>query len=175
MKSTKQTHHVGTLLTFVGVGAGACAHSAPVDAPKPAAESRPALGREDLDRRAIRAAVRAITEGVDGRRWTQVQAAFAERVVLDYGVPELLLPEEIVARWKPLLSAFDRTHHRLGEEQVSFLPPDRARIEAPFEAEHELRGAEGGAKWTLTGRYELEAIRTPEGWKITRGERERQR
>lgn len=123
---------------------------------------------EERDRQDLREVIHAICDGVDRRRWAQVQAAFAERVVLDYGTPELLAPEEIVGRWRPLLSAFDRTEHRLGEADLRLLERDRARVEVPFEAEHELRGAAGGDAWTLAGRYELEALRGPAGWRVSR-------
>ncbi|WP_394838659.1 alpha/beta fold hydrolase [Pendulispora rubella] len=117
---------------------------------------------------AIAATIESIAHNVDRRRWEEVQNAFAARVVLDYGSPDLLLPEDIVARWKPLLSAFDATEHALSNVSIAWVDADLARVKSTFRATHQLRGAEGGDTWVLTGRYDHELVRTARGWKVSR-------
>ena len=120
------------------------------------------------DRAAINETVHNIARGADLRQWETVRASFASRVVLDYGTPELLTPDEIVTRWQPLLSAFDSTQHVLRDDRIEFLEPARARVHSDFQATHHLAGAAGGDIWTLTGRYEYELVREGSGWKVSR-------
>jgi pimeloyl-ACP methyl ester carboxylesterase len=125
-----------------------------------------ALGAE---RDALGAVIRAVAVGVDSRNWTAVHDAFASRVVLDYGIPELLTPAEIVGRWQPLFARLDRTQHEMTIVEIRSLDGgERAKVTSTFVAEHVLTAAEGGDRWTLSGRYEHELIRTVSGWKITR-------
>jgi ketosteroid isomerase-like protein len=130
-----------------------------------AMESKPNPSR---DRAAIVETVENVARGADLRQWQTVEAAFAARVVLDYGTPELLTPQEIVSRWKPLLSAFDETQHVLRDIQVTFPEGTRARVSSAFQATHHLEGVAGGSLWTLEGRYEHELSKTDTGWQITR-------
>jgi uncharacterized protein len=116
------------------------------------------------DQEKIVEAVQSLARGVDQRDWQSVRALFAPRVVLDYGVPELLDPAEVVARWQPLLGAFDRTEHRIARSDVELVEPDRARVSSGFEATHDL----GGERWTLAGRWEHELVLDGDGWSITR-------
>jgi pimeloyl-ACP methyl ester carboxylesterase len=120
------------------------------------------------DRAAIGKTIHDIGRAVDLQQWEIVRASFASRVVLDYGTPELLTPDEIVARWRPLLSAFDSTQHVITDEHIELVEPTRARARARFEATHHLRGAPGGELWTLSGNYEWEVIEEPSGWKVSR-------
>jgi fermentation-respiration switch protein FrsA (DUF1100 family) len=134
-----------------------------------ASQSAPTRREADAVRAALSAVVRAVVSGADARNWTAVQDAFAPRVVLDYGIPELLTPAEIVARWQPLFAQLDRTQHELTIGEVRSLDGgERAKVASTFVAEHVLTAAEGGDRWTLSGRYEHELIRTVSGWKITR-------
>ncbi len=112
----------------------------------------------------VTSVIEEMAEAVDERLWDRVETYFASRVVLDYGVPELLTPADIVARWRPLLTAFDRTHHVIEDLTVRFEPVDRARLEARFRADHEL----AGVRWRLRGRYESELVLVDSEWKITR-------
>jgi hypothetical protein len=93
---------------------------------------------------AITDAILAIARGADRRDWDEVATAFAGRVVLDYGTPERLTPAEIVARWQPLLEAFDATQHQLSELAIR-ATGDRATATSRFLATHVLAGAGAGA------------------------------
>jgi pimeloyl-ACP methyl ester carboxylesterase len=120
------------------------------------------------DRAAIDETIHNIGRAADLRQWETVRASFASRVVLDYGTPELLTPDEIIARWQPLLSAFDSTEHIVSDVQIELVEPARALARASFRATHHLRGAPGGELWTLSGRYEWEVLEESSGWKVSR-------
>ncbi len=122
----------------------------------------------EKDKAAILETLHAITRGADERRWDMARDAFAPRVVLDYGVPELLRPDEIVGAWEPLFAGFDRTKHEIQNAEVRFVEPDRAQVTSSFVADHWLAGAPGGDHWRLTGRYEFELVRNTDGWKVSR-------
>lgn len=160
-RRTLATALMGTLV------AGSCAatHNMTGTAKESAMENK---ANDEQDRAAIIETVESVARGADRRQWQMVQAAFAGRVVLDYGTPDLLTPEEIVARWRPLLSAFDNTQHVIRDVQVTFQEPERARVSSRFQATHHLDGVAGGAIWILEGRYEHELVKTPAGWRISR-------
>ncbi|WP_437517745.1 nuclear transport factor 2 family protein [Sorangium sp. So ce1099] len=159
--------HQGARIALGAAAAALIACASPTGAVHPGAQEVP-VQNATRDRAAVMETIHNVARGADLRQWDTVRAAFAERVVLDYGVPELLTPEEIISRWQPLLSAFDSTQHVVREEQVSFVEPDLARVRSRFQAAHHLAGAAGGELWSLGGRYEHELARTPSGWKVTR-------
>ena len=121
----------------------------------------------DRDRAAITETVQTIARSADLHQWDAVRAAFAEIVALDYGTPETLSPDDVIVRWRPLLSAFDATQHVVRELAID-LDGNRARVTSRFQATHVLRGTPGGDVWTLAGRYEHDLARTADGWKVTR-------
>jgi len=108
-----------------------------------------------------------ITQEADKRNWGAMRESFAPRVVLDYGTPELLTPEEIVARWKPLLSEFDQTEHSVLIDGVRN-DPESARVSATFRASHRMDRVAGGDEWVLNGRYDYELMQLGGSWKVTR-------
>ncbi len=91
----------------------------------------------------------------DERKWQELSRIFSTKVVLDYGYPELLSPQEIISRWQPLLSAFDTTQHQISQIQVTE-KDGRILADSRFLATHTLKGVPGGDRWTLEGRYEYE-------------------
>jgi ketosteroid isomerase-like protein len=115
------------------------------------------------DESAIRDTVLAVARGADLHQWDAVRAAFADAVELDYGAPEHVSPREIVARWQPLLSAFESTHHVISDIAV-VVTGDHADVRSRFEATHVMNHD----RWVLTGRYEHALVRSSTGWKITR-------
>jgi uncharacterized protein len=125
------------------------------------------LTGEARDQAAIRSVMEAVAHGADLRQWLAVQAAFATPVELDYGTPEHLTREQVVARWRPLLGAFDATRHEVTDVAVC-IEGDSATASSRFEATHLLRGVANGEVWTLAGSYEHAFVRTSEGWVITR-------
>jgi ketosteroid isomerase-like protein len=119
------------------------------------------------DEEAVAEALAAIARGADLHQWELVRAAFADEVELDYGTPERLSPDDIVARWRPLLEGFDATQHALADVEPR-VAGDRATATCRFRATHVLHGGIGGDAWVLEGRYEHALVHTPTGWKVTR-------
>lgn len=119
------------------------------------------------DRAAITETVEVIARAADLHQWDAVRAAFGEQVELDYGTPEQLTPDVIVARWQPLLEAFDATQHVIHDLRIE-VHGDRATATSRFQATHVLRGAANGDVWTLAGRYEHALVRGHTGWRVTR-------
>lgn len=156
---------LAAVLVAAAIGPVACAPAAPPEPDHPA--QKDSMNHTQRDRAAITSTIEAIATGADLHQWDAVHASFAPEVELDYGTPERLTPEQIVARWRPLLSAFDATQHVLSDVEVT-VEGDRASARSRFQATHLLRGAPGGEVWTLAGRYEHDLTRGPAGWKVTR-------
>ncbi len=114
------------------------------------------------DRAAITETITTIAASADVHAWAQVRAAFADVVLLDYGTPERLSSDAIIARWRPLLQAFDATQHQLRGVTVR-VTGDSATASASFQATHSM----GHAIWILTGQYEYALQRSPLGWVVT--------
>ena len=119
------------------------------------------------DRAAVLATIHLIAAAADLRQWALVRSCFATEVVLDYGAPEVLTPEAIIQRWRPLLSAFDATEHLITQTDVVIAGAD-ASITSHFKATHLLRGQAGGDIWRLSGRYYHQLYQTSDGWLVTR-------
>jgi ketosteroid isomerase-like protein len=155
----------GAVMAIV-LGVTACSRST-IHAPLERFMETIETGSLARDRSAITESIEAIARGADLHQWDAVRAAFAEQVELDYGTPEQLTPEVIVARWQPLLEAFDATQHIIQDLRIK-VDGDRATGTSRFQATHVLRGSAGGDVWTLAGRYEHSLVRGPTGWKVTR-------
>jgi ketosteroid isomerase-like protein len=151
---------------LVLAGLAACAHGAA--SPDTNTHQETPMDTTTRDHAAILETIHTIARGADLRQWDLVRASFATRVELDYGAPELLTPDEIVARWQPLLSAFDSTQHLMRDERVERVDEARARVRSTFQATHHLAGAPGGALWTLSGAYEHELVKQAAGWKVSK-------
>jgi ketosteroid isomerase-like protein len=115
---------------------------------------------------AVEDVVASIGRGADLHQWALVRAAFADEVELDYGTPERLAPDAIVARWQSLLEAFDATQHAIADVEPR-VEGDRATATSRFQATHVLHAGVGGDVWVLAGRYEHALVRTATGWKVT--------
>ena len=150
-------YRVGWMVIGCLIGLAAC---------RPAVVLEPSGGEQmsgDRDE-GIRRVVGDVGRAADEQRWELAIAAFAPRVVLDYGVPELLAPDEIVARWAPMFAQFDETRHTISDLEVQHPEPDRALVASTFVAVHRMDDQE----WTLGGRYVYELVWTDGAWKITR-------
>lgn len=103
----------------------------------------------------------------DQRGWQELSNLFSTKVLLDYGYPELLSPREILDRWQPLLSTFDKTQHQLSQIRVRE-QNGRILADSRFSATHTLKGVPGGDEWILKGRYEYELENQNGTFKIMR-------
>jgi hypothetical protein len=108
-----------------------------------------------FDANAAKQVVSNVASLADQRKWQDLSRLFSTKVVLDYGYPELLSPQEIIDRWQPLLSTFDTTDHQISQIQVK-QKDGRILADSLFLATHTLKGVPGGEQWTLAGRYEYE-------------------
>lgn len=161
MKGTFRNHILTALVSGAALllAAAAQAASTPLQEPQ-------AMTQNTRDLAAITETIENISRGADLHQWDSVRASFAGKVLLDYGSPETLSPTDIIARWQPLLEAFDVTQHAVSDVQIK-VEGDRASVRSAFIATHVLRGVAGGEVWTLPGRYTHELQRGVEGWKVT--------
>jgi hypothetical protein len=112
----------------------------------------------------------------DQRRWDLVEAAFAEKTVIDYrshgtaaagqSEPQALTPKEIVMAWQTQLPGYLHTQHLVTNSVVT-VDGTRATAKSQVYATHFLPNEKGDDYWTFVGFYEHELQRTPAGWKIT--------
>ncbi len=107
----------------------------------------------------------------DQRDWTQTEALFNDRVILDYasmnGHPAReLTPSDIIETWKEILPGFSTTHHQLGNF-MCHIKNDSAHVFCYGTASHFLEDKQGNV-WTVVGSYDFDLTRSKEGsWKIT--------
>ncbi|OLF17178.1 nuclear transport factor 2 family protein [Actinophytocola xanthii] len=100
---------------------------------------------------------------------------FTDPLTLDFesvaGIPPMTLPladylESVRAAFAPFVA----THHAITGHVID-LEGDTARIHAHVRAEHwlpeDLAGA-GANRWLVVGFYDNEAVRTAEGWRLSR-------
>jgi hypothetical protein len=112
----------------------------------------------------------------DQRRWHLVEAAFADRAVIDYrshgtaaagqNEPQALTPKEIVMAWQTQLPGYLHTQHLVTNSIVT-IDGTHAKATSQVYATHYLPNEKGDDYWTFIGFYEHELQRTAAGWKIT--------
>ena len=139
--------------------------------PKPEAYSASFLS----DRTQIVDVISSVGFYADQRRWDLVEAAFAEKAMIDYrshstaaagqSEPQALTPREIVTAWQSQLPGYLHTQHLITNCIVA-IDGERATATSQVYATHNLPN-EGGDYWTFVGFYEHELQRTHAGWKIT--------
>ncbi|MEA5360223.1 nuclear transport factor 2 family protein [Amycolatopsis sp., V23-08] len=100
---------------------------------------------------------------------------FTDPLTLDFesvvGMPPMTVPladylENLRASFEP----FTATHHVITGHVID-LDGDRAKIHAHVRAEHWVPdevAAGGPNRWLVVGFYDDEAVRTPDGWRLTR-------
>jgi len=103
----------------------------------------------------------------DHHDWAEVQAVFAEEVLLDYtslqgGEPALLSPERIVAGWSEHFATVPAHQHLVSNHLVA-VDASTATATAQFLATHQYHDR----TWTLGGDYRFNLTRTAGGWAIT--------
>ena len=73
--------------------------------------------------------------------------------------------DAIIRRISSALTRLDASHHLVGSHVVA-LDGDQAAHKCYLQAQHMLRGTEGGDLWLVAGTYEDQLVRTPDGWRI---------
>ena len=73
--------------------------------------------------------------------------------------------EAIIKRISSALTRLDASHHLVGSHVVA-IDGDQAAHKCYLQAQHVLRGTEGGNLWMVAGTYEDQMVRTSDGWRI---------
>ena len=73
--------------------------------------------------------------------------------------------DAIRGRVRKALGHLDGSQHLVGNHEID-VTGDTATHRCYLQAQHILRGTEGGELWMVAGMYEDRAVRTPAGWRI---------
>ena len=100
---------------------------------------------------------------------------FTDPVTLDFesvaGIPPMTLPIQDYARiLAGTFAAFTATHHAITGHVIT-IDGDRATVHAHVRAEHWIPAGLAGAgpdRWLVAGFYDSEAVRTADGWRLSR-------
>ena len=55
----------------------------------------------------------------DHHDWDTLAHVFSDQVTLDYGEPELLSPQEIIDRWRPIFEGLDAHQHLVSNHLIT--------------------------------------------------------
>jgi hypothetical protein len=111
----------------------------------------------------------------DLREFTKIpRLVYTDSVAIDFesvmGLPPMTVPlAEYVQVLRGAFASFKATHHSITGHVVT-INADRATIHAHVRAEHWVPDdlANGGPnRWLVVGFYDNEAVRTPDGWRLT--------
>jgi hypothetical protein len=100
---------------------------------------------------------------------------FTDPLTLDFesvaGIPVMTVPlGDYVENLRSAFAPFVATHHVITGHVIE-LDGDRATIHAHVRAEHwvpDELAADGPNRWLVVGFYDNEAVRTADGWRLTR-------
>ncbi|MDR7276993.1 nuclear transport factor 2 family protein [Catenuloplanes atrovinosus] len=100
---------------------------------------------------------------------------FTDPIALDFesvaGVPPMTVPlSDYLEILRGAFGVFTATHHAITGHVVE-IDGDRATIHAHVRAEHWVPGevaGDGPDRWLVVGFYDDEAVRTPDGWRLSR-------
>lgn len=105
----------------------------------------------------------------DHHEWEEVEAVFADQVLLDYtslqgGEPSTLGPAEIVAGWREHFTTVPAHQHLVSNHLVTISdgPEPTATVTAQFIASHQY----DDRMWTLGGDYRFGLVATGGRWAI---------
>jgi hypothetical protein len=108
--------------------------------------------------------------------WTELpRTVFTDPVASDFeslsGRPGMTAPRDVMmAAMAPTFAAFTATHHVVTNHRIT-VDGDHATIRAHVRAEHWLPSdlaGDGPACWLVVGFYDDEAVRTAEGWRLSK-------
>ena len=120
---------------------------------------------------AVQGVVARVAHYLDGRRWKELRALFADDVETDYtllfgGEVQKQSADALVLQgWQTLLSPLDATHHLLGPIDVD-IKRKTAIAECHVQAYHLAARAKSGPDWTIAGHYVFTLHRGYGGWRI---------
>jgi len=140
-----------------------------------AAASPDAAASADASARVLEAqgVVARVAHYIDGRRWPELRALFADQVETDYrslfgGDVQVQPADQLVLEgWRTLLSPLESTQHLLGPIDVE-ITGQTARAECHVRGYHRAPAAASGPEWMVAGHYVFSLTRAGESWKITK-------
>ena len=127
----------------------------------------------DLAReQAVRAVVTRIAHTIDTRRWSDLRALYADRVVTDYtslfgGEVQQQSGDELIAAWRQMLSPLDATQHMVGPIDVQ-LRGSHAVAECHVRGYHVSAKVAGGGEWMVAGQWIIQLAEQPGGWVVVK-------
>lgn len=118
---------------------------------------------------AIQALIAEVPHRIDGKRWPELRALYADAVSTDYrslfgGEVQRQSGDALIESWRQLLTPVT-TQHLLGPIVVS-LDGERAQARCHVRGYHWVEKAPGGPEWMVAGHYEFELVRSGTAWKI---------
>ncbi|WP_462251781.1 nuclear transport factor 2 family protein [Ekhidna sp.] len=124
----------------------------------------------EQEKNAIEKVVTQVFVSTDNQKWTSVEDAFNDQVLLDYtsmagGEPAHLSPSQITDSWKTILPGFDHTHHALSNFNIE-INGTEATVSHYGNADHFIDLKNDKDVWTVVGTYDHHLLKTPSGWKI---------
>ena len=134
------------------------------------------MGEHWGDRDELVELISRYTDMADLPDWDELpQRVFADQVEWDFstfGAPPAVFDRDVlVAR---LRKAFDTSwaaaHHSVTGHQIR-VDGDRATIHVKLRSEQWLRSelaGDGPSRWLVVGFYDDEAVRTPDGWRLSK-------
>lgn len=112
-------------------------------------------------------------QALDSRDWSLWRSVFGDEVVLDMSdyepdpPPEPRPTERHLEYVRRLFAGFDATQHLIANARF-VVEGARARGVAHMRAEHWVTTAQGSDRYSMFGRYHVDCVRRPEGWRIER-------
>ena len=103
---------------------------------------------------------------LDSRQWSKLRECFTEDAVADYlDMPRCEGYQAIEDTCRQALSRFTGSQHLIGNVLVT-VDGDEADSVCYLQAQHVLKGTDGGDNFIIAGRYVDHLVRTPDGWRI---------
>ena len=103
---------------------------------------------------------------LDDREWDALRDLFTDDATAFLGV-DCADVDAIVAQCRGFLSTLDASHHMVTNHLIE-IRGDEATCRCYFQAQHTVRGLEGGDNWLLGGRYIDRLRATRLGWRVER-------
>ena len=103
---------------------------------------------------------------LDAKRFDDLHNVFTPDAFAILGGTECHGIGAIIKRISSALTRLDASHHLVGSHMVE-VNGNQATHQCYLQAQHVLRGTEGGDLWLVAGTYEDELVRTSEGWRIS--------
>lgn len=123
------------------------------------------------DRVAISEVLHTYCRAIDTKEWGLLEQVFAEELEADF---RSFAGRDVVRGRAAWLAAIRRTvggltatQHLTGNHSIA-LEGDRATLRADLQAVHILQNSRGDCDYTVGGWYDIDLVRTADGWRISR-------